>query len=352
MTSGGEPIALDLKEAAQGGQGPHGLIVGATGSGKSELLRTLVAGLAVDQPPEDLSFVLIDYKGGSAFAELARLPHAAGLITNLQRDRGLVDRMRDALLGEQERRQGMLRDAGDLDDIRAYRTERENDPSLEPMPHLLVVVDEFGELLTARPEFIDLFLGIGRVGRSLGMHLLFSSQRLEEGRLRGLESNLRYRICLRTYSAAESKIVLGTPDAYLLPPFPGAAYLKVDTGFYERFKVALVSGTRAEVPVPTASDPRCSCSRRACRAWSPTSPRKRAPRPKGHRTSRQSSPCSATPMAAATCIRSGCRPWSTRSSCRLWRPISRGGNAATASWSRCTRSWASWTCPQSSARSR
>ena len=99
VTAGGEPLALDLKEAAQGGQGPHGLIVGATGSGKSELLRTLVAGLAVNQSPEDLSFVLIDYKGGSAFAELARLPHAAGLITNLQRDAGLVDRMRDALLG-------------------------------------------------------------------------------------------------------------------------------------------------------------------------------------------------------------------------------------------------------------
>jgi len=253
VTSGGEPIALDLKEAAQGGQGPHGLIVGATGSGKSELLRTLVAGLAVDHSPDDLSFVLIDYKGGSAFAELARLPHAAGLITNLQRDAALVDRMRDALLGEQERRQGMLRDAGDLDDIRAYRSARERDPELEPMPNLLVVVDEFGELMAARPEFIDLFLGIGRVGRSLGMHLLFSSQRLEEGRLRGLETNLRYRICLRTYSAAESKIVLGTPDAYLLPPFPGAAYLKVDTGFYERFKVALVSGTRSVAPVPAAA---------------------------------------------------------------------------------------------------
>ena len=147
----------------------------------------------------------------------------------------------------------MLRDAGDLDDIRAYRSARERDPELEPMPNLLVVVDEFGELMAARPEFIDLFLGIGRVGRSLGMHLLFSSQRLEEGRLRGLETNLRYRICLRTYSAAESKIVLGTPDAYLLPPFPGAAYLKVDTGFYERFKVALVSGTRAVAPVAAAA---------------------------------------------------------------------------------------------------
>lgn len=251
VSAGGEPVSLDLKEAALGGLGPHGLIVGATGSGKSELLRTLVAGLAVEHPPEDLSFVLIDYKGGSAFAELGRLPHAAGLITNLQRDRALVDRMRDALLGEQERRQSVLRDAGDLDDIGAYRLARERDASLAPMPHLLVVVDEFGELLSARSEFIDLFLGIGRVGRSLGMHLLFSSQRLDEGKLRGLESHLRYRICLRTYSAVESKIVLGTPDAYLLPPFPGAAYLKVDTGIYERFKVALVSGSarRAVAPV-------------------------------------------------------------------------------------------------------
>src|ERR687895_134397 len=235
-----------LRSAAE--VGPHGLIVGATGSGKSELLRTLISGLALRHPPDTLSFVLIDYKGGAAFAELSRLPHAAGLITNLQRDGSLVDRMRDALLGEQERRQSMLRDAGNIDDIRAYRQAREQDPSLAPMPYLLVVVDEFGELLSSRPEFIDLFLGIGRVGRSLGMHLLFSSQRLEEGKLRGLESHLRYRICLRTYSAVESKVVLGTPDAYLLPPFPGAAYLKVDTAFYERFKVALVSGSGREEP--------------------------------------------------------------------------------------------------------
>jgi S-DNA-T family DNA segregation ATPase FtsK/SpoIIIE len=239
--SSGEPVVLDLKQAAEGGLGPHGLIVGATGSGKSELMRTLISGLALQHPPDTLSFVMIDYKGGAAFAELARLPHAAGLITNLQRDRSLVDRMRDALLGEQERRQGMLRDAGNIDDIRAYRERRAEDPGLPPMPYLLVVVDEFGELLSSRPEFIDLFLGIGRVGRSLGMHLLFSSQRLDEGKLRGLESHLRYRICLRTYSATESKVVLGTPDAYLLPPFPGAAYLKVDTAIYERFKVALVS---------------------------------------------------------------------------------------------------------------
>jgi S-DNA-T family DNA segregation ATPase FtsK/SpoIIIE len=257
LAEDGSQVTLDLKQAAEGGLGPHGLIVGATGSGKSELMRTLVSGLALAHPPDTLSFVLIDYKGGAAFAELSRLPHTAGLITNLQRDQSLVDRMRDALLGEQERRQGMLRDAGNLDDIRAYREACETDASLEPMPYLLVVVDEFGELLASRPEFIDLFLGIGRVGRSLGMHLLFSSQRLEEGRLRGLESHLRYRICLRTYSAMESKVVLGTPDAYLLPPFPGAAYLKVDTAIYEQFKVALVSTTRKpedDLPrEPTAS---------------------------------------------------------------------------------------------------
>ena len=167
------------------------------------------------------------------------------MITNLQRDLSLVDRMRDALIGEQERRQTLLREAGNVDDIVAYQARRASDPSLPPMPDLLVIVDEFAELLAARPEFIDLFVGLGRVGRSLGIHLLLSSQRLDEGRLRGLESHLRYRICLRTYSAVESKLVLGTPDAYLLPSLPGLGYLKVDTSRYERFRAALVLGARA-----------------------------------------------------------------------------------------------------------
>ena len=186
--------------------------------------------------------MLVDYKGGAAFADLSRLPHVAGLITNLQRDLSLVDRMHAALIGEQERRQTMLREAGNLDDIVAYQARRERDPSLPPMPDLLVIVDEFAELLAARPEFIDLFVGLGRVGRSLGIHLLLSSQRLDEGRLRGLESHLRYRLCLRTYSSTESKLVLGTPDAYLLPSLPGLGYLKVDTEKYVQFRAALASG--------------------------------------------------------------------------------------------------------------
>jgi len=246
VQSDGELLELDLKQAAEGGMGPHGILVGATGSGKSELLRTLVAGLAARHSPEALSFVLIDYKGGAAFAELSRLPHVAGLITSLQRDLTLVDRMRDALIGEQQRRQQMLLEAGELDDIIAYQSRRAVDPELEPMPNLLVIVDEFAELLTARPEFIDLFVSIGRVGRSLGIHLLFSSQRLDEGRLRGLESHLRYRICLRTHSAPESKMVLDTPDAYLLPFLPGLGYLKVDTTTYVQFRAALASASYRE----------------------------------------------------------------------------------------------------------
>jgi DNA segregation ATPase FtsK/SpoIIIE, S-DNA-T family len=263
----GQPFAVDLKEAAQGGMGPHGLIVGATGSGKSEMLRTLVAGLALTHSPELLSLVLVDFKGGATFAPVTGLPHVAGLITNLIDDLALVDRVRDALVGEQQRRQRILRDAGNLDTVREYQLRRAAGAAgpdgrpLEPLPYLLIIVDEFSELLTSRPDFIALFVQIGRVGRSLGMHLLLASQRYEEGRLRGLESNLSYRLCLRTYSAADSRAVIGSPDAYRLPPIPGSAYLKVTDSEPERFRVAHVSGEyrsaaeRARLSGPRPTEP-------------------------------------------------------------------------------------------------
>ncbi len=108
----GRPVMLDLKEAAQEGMGPHGLCVGATGSGKSELLRTLVLGLAVTHSSETLNFVLADFKGGATFAGMAQMPHVAAVITNLADDLTLVDRMGDSIRGELNRRQEMLRDAG------------------------------------------------------------------------------------------------------------------------------------------------------------------------------------------------------------------------------------------------
>ena len=243
----GTPLVLDLKEAARGGMGPHGLIVGATGSGKSELLRTLLTGLTTMHSPDLLSMVLIDFKGGATFAGMTGLPHVAGLITNLADDLGLVDRVRDALVGEQQRRQTLLRDAGNVDSVAEYQARQAaggldvHGRPLEPLPYLLVIVDEFGELLSLRPDFINLFVQIGRVGRSLGIHLLLATQRLEEGRLRGLESHLSYRICLRTFSAGESRTVLGTTDAYRLPQLPGSAYLKVAESVYERFRVAHIS---------------------------------------------------------------------------------------------------------------
>ncbi|WFE58401.1 type VII secretion protein EccCa [Micromonospora sp. WMMD712] len=240
-TDGGA-IELDLKESAQDGMGPHGLLIGATGSGKSELLRTLVLGLAATHSSEQLNFVLVDFKGGATFASFDRLPHTAAVITNLADALPLVDRMVDAINGELMRRQELLRRAGNYASLRDYERARAAGTPLAPLPSLLLVCDEFSELLSAKPDFIDLFVQIGRLGRSLGVHLLLASQRLEEGRLRGLDTHLSYRIGLRTFSALESRTVLGVPDAHELPRSPGHGYLRFGTEPLMRFKAAYVSG--------------------------------------------------------------------------------------------------------------
>ncbi|MFI6288741.1 type VII secretion protein EccCa [Streptomyces sp. NPDC051018] len=249
----GVPVMLDLKEAAQEGMGPHGLCVGATGSGKSELLRTLVLGLAVTHSSETLNFVLADFKGGATFAGMSQMPHVAAVITNLADDLTLVDRMGDSIRGELNRRQEMLRDAGNYANIHDYEKARAAGAPLQPIPSLVLVIDEFSELLTAMPDFIEMFVQIGRIGRSLGVHLLLASQRLEEGRLRGLETYLSYRVGLRTFSAAESRAALGVPDAYTLPNVPGSGYLKYGTDEMVRFKAAYVSGVYRESGHRTAT---------------------------------------------------------------------------------------------------
>ncbi|MDJ0350057.1 type VII secretion protein EccCa [Cryobacterium sp. PH29-G1] len=241
----GDPVLLDLKESAQLGMGPHGLCIGATGSGKSELLRTLILALALSHGPDDVSMVLVDYKGGAAFAPFAGLPHVAGIIDNLADDPQLTQRARVSIAGEVVRRQKLLKDADNAPSITHYRAVQATRPDLPPLPHLLIVIDEFGELLAAEPDFVDLLLTIGRIGRSIGVHLLLSSQRIESGKLRGLETYLSYRVGLRTFSASESAIVLDTPDAFHLPAIPGYAYLKVDTSVYRRFRSGYVSGPAA-----------------------------------------------------------------------------------------------------------
>ncbi len=276
----GQPVELDLKESAEGGMGPHGLAIGATGSGKSELLRTLVCGLVVTHSSEAVNLALIDFKGGATFAGMTDLPHTCAVITNLSEDLALVDRMADAINGELVRRQELLRAAGNFASVRDYERARAAGADLAPMPSLLVIIDEFSELLSSRPEFIDLFVQIGRLGRSLAVHLLLASQRLEEGRLRGLEAHLSYRIGLRTFSAAESRTVLGVPDAYHLPAVPGSAYLKTDTETLRRLKTAFVSGElppRVTGPARRAEPGRQVLPFRLTRVTDPTPPPPVAP---------------------------------------------------------------------------
>ncbi|MEU1690358.1 type VII secretion protein EccCa [Streptomyces hirsutus] len=252
VSAEGRPVELDIKESAQGGTGPHGMLIGATGSGKSELLRTLVLALAMTNSSETLNFVLVDFKGGATFLGLDELPHTSAVITNLADEVALVSRMQDALHGELIRRQELLRAAGNYTSALEYEKARAAGTPLQPLPSLFVVVDEFSELLSAHRDFMELFVMIGRLGRSLGVHLLLASQRLDEGRIHQLEGHLSYRIGLRTFSAMESRGVLGVPDAYELPPQPGSGYLKSGVEALTRFRAAYVSGPHRRRRGPVA----------------------------------------------------------------------------------------------------
>ncbi|MEV6323750.1 type VII secretion protein EccCa [Nocardia sp. NPDC051787] len=242
ITPDGTPVELDIKESAENGMGPHGLCIGATGSGKSEFLRTLVLSLVTTHSPDLLNLVLVDFKGGATFLGLDPLPHVSAVITNLEEELSLVDRMRDALAGEMNRRQELLRAAGNFANVTDYEKARAAGATLDPLPALFIVVDEFSELLSQKPDFAELFVMIGRLGRSLHVHLLLASQRLEENKLRGLDSHLSYRIGLRTFSANESRAVLGITDAYHLPAVPGSGYLKSHADDPLRFNTTYVSG--------------------------------------------------------------------------------------------------------------
>jgi S-DNA-T family DNA segregation ATPase FtsK/SpoIIIE len=242
----GQLVEIDIKEAAEGGYGPHGLCVGATGSGKSEFLRTLVLGMLCTHSSVQLNLILVDFKGGATFNGFEESPHVASVITNLAGDLTMVDRMAEAIVGEVERRQEVLAKAN-AKNAWEYQKRYELGEDLDPLPALFIVIDEFSEMLTVKPDFIDLFLQIGRVGRSLQVHMLLASQRLEEGKLRGLDTFLSYRIGLKTFNAAESRIAIGVSDAYELPPIPGSGFLKTDPNApLVQFKAAYVSGAWRE----------------------------------------------------------------------------------------------------------
>nr|WP_231127224.1 FtsK/SpoIIIE domain-containing protein [Motilibacter aurantiacus] len=236
------PFAVDL-----GRDGPHALVAGTTGAGKSELLQTLVATLAASYPPERVSFVLVDYKGGAAFADCAALPHTVGMVTDL--DGSLVERALASLRAELVRREHLLAAAGakDVDDHLA------RGDGAEPLPRLLIVIDEFASLARELPGFVTGLVDIAQRGRSLGISLVLATQRPSGAVSPEIRANTNVRIALRMTDGAESGDVIDAPDAGRIPrQLPGRAYARLGHASLVPFQAARVGGTP---PRATAEQP-------------------------------------------------------------------------------------------------
>ena len=227
------PLAIDLVA-----DGPHALIAGTTGSGKSELLRTLVAGLATACAPHHVNFVLIDFKGGSAFDECRSLPHTVGLVTDL--DPHLAERALRCMEAELRHRERTLRAAG-AGDLTAYR--RGAPAGAPPLPRLVVVIDEFATLKAELGDFVESLVNIAQRGRSLGVHLVLATQRPAGAVSDSIRANTNLRIALRVQDAADSQDVLDLPDAARIPRNrPGRALARLGPGEVLAVQTALSTG--------------------------------------------------------------------------------------------------------------
>lgn len=220
--------------------GPHGLIAGTTGSGKSELLQSLVASLAVANRPESLNFVLVDYKGGAAFKDCVKLPHTVGMVTDL--DNHLVTRALVSLGAELNYREHLLALAGakDLDDYMDFRELR---PDLTEIPRLLIIIDEFASLARELPDFVTGLVNIAQRGRSLGIHLLLATQRPGGVVSPEIRANTNLRIALRMTDDSESQDVIDAKDASLISKStPGRAVVRLGSNSLVPFQSARVGG--------------------------------------------------------------------------------------------------------------
>lgn len=218
--------------------GPHGLVAGTTGSGKSELLQTLIASLSCVNRPDELNFVLIDYKGGAAFKDCGKLPHTVGMVTDL--DGHLTNRALASLGAELRRREHQLAGAGakDIEDYLVGRREQD-----APMPRLLIVIDEFAALVQELPEFVAGLIDIARRGRSLGVHLILATQRPAGVVNAEIKSNTNLRIALRVTDTSDSTDVIDAPDAARIPKsIPGRAYARLGHSSLVAFQSSRVGG--------------------------------------------------------------------------------------------------------------
>ncbi|MFD5516095.1 FtsK/SpoIIIE domain-containing protein [Streptomyces sp. NPDC127066] len=237
------PFGIDMRR-----DGPHGLIAGTTGSGKSELLQTIVASLAVANTPENMTFVLVDYKGGSAFKDCVKLPHTVGMVTDL--DAHLVERALESLGAELKRREHILA-AADAKDIEDYQDLVRRDPSHAPVPRLLIVIDEFASMVRDLPDFVTGLVNIAQRGRSLGIHLLLATQRPSGVVSPEIRANTNLRIALRVTDGGESSDVIDSPEAgHISKSTPGRAYVRLGHASLVPFQSGRVGGRR-----PGAADP-------------------------------------------------------------------------------------------------
>lgn len=225
-------VRLDLHEKAHG---PHGLVAGTTGSGKSEIIQSYILSLAVCFHPHDVAFLLIDYKGGGMANLFADLPHLLGTITNLdgaQSMRALV-----SINAELKRRQRVFA-AHDVNHINQYQKLVKQGDAAEPMPHLFLISDEFAELKSEQPEFMDELVSTARIGRSLGIHLILATQKPSGVVNDQIWSNSKFKLALKVADKADSTEIIKTPDAAEIT-LPGRAYLQVGNNeIYELFQSA------------------------------------------------------------------------------------------------------------------
>lgn len=230
--SGNNTCYLDIHEKAHG---PHGLIAGMTGSGKSELLQTYIISMAVRYSPEEIGFFLIDYKGGGMANLFADLPHVVGSISNLSGS--IVKRAMVSIKSENRRRQELFQKYG-VNNIQEYfRSYRANEVNV-PMPHILIIIDEFAELKKEEPEFMKELISVAQVGRSLGVHLILATQKPGGTVDDNIRSNARFRLCLRVQDRQDSSEMLHKADAAYLTR-AGRAYLQVGNDeLYEMFQTA------------------------------------------------------------------------------------------------------------------
>jgi S-DNA-T family DNA segregation ATPase FtsK/SpoIIIE len=232
VKSGGKPLLFDLHEKAHG---PHGLVAGATGSGKSELLQSLICSLGINFHPHEVVFVLVDYKGGGMANYFLGLPHLVGIITNLHGN--LTTRALIAIKSELQRRQELLAKKG-VNHIDDYQQIYRRGDTNVPLPHLIIIIDEFAELASEQPDFMRELVSAVRVGRSLGVHLILATQKPAGVVSEQIWSNSRFRMCLRVERPEDSREVLKRPDAANII-LPGRAYLQVGNDeMFELFQSA------------------------------------------------------------------------------------------------------------------